>query len=113
MVIYNKLIPFKGFCAINLCTFIFVREEYREIFKRFKELYKKMLNHESIHSAQQKELLFIFFFIIYLIEYGINLIKYKDTDLAYRNISFEREAYEHEGDYDYLKSRKLFSMWRK
>jgi hypothetical protein len=31
---------------------------------------------------------------------------------AYRGISFEVEAYEHQYDYDYLKSRKRFAQWR-
>jgi len=43
MVIYNKIIPFKGYKAINLFEFIFVRKG-----STFTE---KDLNHEKIHSA--------------------------------------------------------------
>ena len=83
-VIYNNLIPFKGFDAMNLFGVVFARNEY-------KDLDKVVLNHEAIHTAQMKELLYIFFYIIYVIEWLILLFKYGKK--AYRNISFEKEAY--------------------
>lgn len=83
-IIKNKIIPFKGFKAINLFGIIFTRYELSE----------KDIQHELVHTKQMKKLWYIGFYIWYLIEYLINLIKYKDTYLAYRNISFEKEAYE-------------------
>lgn len=67
-----------------------------------------LINHEKIHLRQQIELLVIPFFIIYTFEFLFRLIQYKNWNLAYRNISFEREAYKNEKDLDYLKSR---SFW--
>jgi len=32
---------------------------------------------------------------------------------GYRNISFEKEAYNNDNNLDYLKTRKWFAMWRK
>ena len=104
-VIYNNLIPFKGFDAMNLFGVVFARNEY-------KDLNKIVLNHEAIHTAQMKELLYIPFYILYGIEYLINLIKYRDGDKAYKNISFEREAYRNERQLDYLKGRRHFSQYR-
>ena len=104
-VIYNNLIPFKGFDAMNLFGVVFARNEY-------KDLDKIVLNHEAIHTAQMKELLYIPFYILYGIEYLINLIKYRDGDKAYKNISFEREAYRNERQLDYLKGRRHFSQYR-
>lgn len=104
-VIYNNLIPFKGFEAMNLFGVVFARNEY-------KDLDKVVLNHEAIHTAQMKELLYIPFYILYGIEYLINLIKYRDGDKAYKNISFEREAYRNERQLDYLKGRRHFSQYR-
>jgi len=49
------------------------------------------------------------FFIIYLTEFLLGYFKYKNWHLAYRNISFEREAYANEKDLCYLKQR---SFWR-
>lgn len=64
------------------------------------------LNHEKIHTAQIKELWYVFFYIWYIIEW---LIKLFMKGNAYRNISFEREAYNNEKDLDYLHNRKFFS----
>ena len=49
-IIYNKLIPFKGFIAINLFGIIFARKEYKNC------LYRSVINHENIHTAQMKEM---------------------------------------------------------
>lgn len=65
-------------------------------------------NHERIHAAQQKELLYIPFFLWYVVEWLILLIRYRDSMRAYRGIRFEKEAYRHQDDLDYLKKRKHF-----
>ena len=68
------------------------------------------MNHEKIHIRQQAELLVLFFYIWYVIEYGIRWIQYKHPALAYRNISFEREASMNEDNLDYLRDRKFWSF---
>ena len=103
-IIYNNIIPFKGFTAINLFGILFVRKN--------RTLSVKTINHEKIHTKQMKEVLYIGFYIWYIIEWLIRLIQHRNAKEAYYNISFEREAYANENDLDYLKSRKLFS-WRK
>lgn len=100
-IISNKIIPFKGFKAINLFGFLFVRKEYN--------LSEIDINHEAIHSAQMKELLYVPFYIIYGIEWLIKLCIYRNMDKAYMNISFEREAYFFQGDLDYLNRRKKYA----
>lgn len=104
-IIYNNLIPFKGFEAMNIFGFIFARKEY-------KELSEKIRNHEAIHTAQMKELLYLPFYILYGIEYIINLIKYKDGHTAYKNISFEREAYGHQLEPGYTEMRRHYAQYR-
>ena len=71
-----------------------------------------LLNHETIHLKQQLELLIIPFYLWYGIEFIIRYFQYKSWDLAYRNISFEREAYANEKDFDYLKKRKFCGFWK-
>lgn len=71
---------------------------------------KVFLNHENIHLRQQMELLVIFFFIWYGMEFLIRWFKMGNRHLAYRNISFEREAYTHENDLSYLGKRKMWSF---
>jgi len=69
-----------------------------------------LLNHERIHLCQQAELLILPFYIWYIIEYLIRLIIYKNKQQAYRNISFEREAYANENSMEYLNKRKLWTF---
>ena len=71
-----------------------------------------LVNHERIHLRQQLELFILPFYILYFIEWLIGVIKYKDSHQAYRNISFEREAYQNEENLDYLQERSLFSFFK-
>lgn len=96
MLVRNKLIPFKGFKAISIWPFIFVRKDC--------SFNSTDLNHERIHLKQQLELLLIPFYIIYFIEWIFK---------GYKKISFEKEAYTYEEDLGYLKRRKIFAQWRK
>lgn len=69
-----------------------------------------LINHEKIHLKQQLELLIIPFFVIYVLEFYIRLLQYKSWKMAYRNISFEREAYENEKDLNYIKRRPFWNF---
>ena len=102
-IIYNKFIPFAGFKAINLFGVLFVREGSSAI-------KQKDITHESIHTAQMRELLYVPFYIIYFMEWLYRLCTTKN---AYRSISFEVEAYSNQENSNYLKERKHFAQWRK
>lgn len=93
----------KSIAGITIFPFIIVEKKEIKFDKTF-------INHEMIHIYQQAELLFILFILLYYSEFLIKLFKYKNAQTAYRNISFEREAYFNESDYNYLKTRKLFSF---
>jgi len=71
-----------------------------------------VVNHERIHTAQQRELLFIPFYIFYLIELCVRRLQYHSWHEAYRNISFEREAYTNGHNLSYLSNRKPYSFIR-
>ena len=88
-------------CAITLYPFIIAREEMSE----------DVLNHESIHIAQQKELLVVFFYILYGWDYLRGFVKYKDKSKAYFQIRFEQEAYEHMCTHTYLDTRQSYN-WK-
>ena len=94
MIIKCRLIP-KGYC-VNLFGTFWVRDP--------SWIDKYVINHERIHTAQQRELLFIPFYIVYFIEWLIRLVQYRNWQKAYYNISFEREAYAHGHNLDYLGS---------
>lgn len=98
-IIYNNIIPFKGYKAINLFGIVFARKPLNKIDE----------NHEAIHTAQMKELLYIGFYIWYLIEWLVLLFKHKDFHTAYKNIRFEKEAYDHERDFTYLTYRPKYN----
>jgi hypothetical protein len=68
------------------------------------------LNHEQIHLRQQVEMLVVFFYLWYGIEFLARWIQYGNRHKAYRNISFEREAYQNETNFNYLKTRRLYKF---
>lgn len=111
MIIENNFIPFKGFLAMNLFGIIFARKEAWN--RCDDEKKKRCIRHESIHTKQIIECGFIFFYVIYLLEWLFRLLITWDADKAYRSTSFENEAYKHENDLDYLEHRKPYAMWRK
>ncbi|MFM2047967.1 MAG: hypothetical protein RI955_513 [Bacteroidota bacterium] len=71
---------------------------------------KIFINHERIHFRQQLEMLIIPFYIIYFTEYFVNLWHYRNHVEAYMNICFEREAFEHQQDLNYLQNRKFWTF---
>jgi len=57
-------------------------------------------------------MLVIFFLIWYILEFLIRWIYCFNFTQAYKNISFEVEAYDNENNLDYIQSRKKYS-WLK
>ena len=123
-VIYNSVFPSSRFLALTIWPFVFARKELGEVDK----------NHEFIHGRQQVEVMIVSFFlllfiilisklsffwlllslvsyyVLYCLEYTVRAILYGGFGReAYRNISFEQEAYENESNLLYLGSRRLFA----
>lgn len=102
MIIKCRFIP-KDYC-VNIFGTYWVRDA--------SWIDDKMINHERIHTRQQRELLFIPFYIFYGIEWLIRLVQYRNSQKAYMNISFEREAYGNGDNLEYLPTRRLYSWIR-
>ncbi|MCD9577246.1 hypothetical protein [Flavobacterium soyae] len=102
LIVAKYLIP-KGYRGMAVFPFVIVKYGFDKANAVF-------VNHEKIHLRQQLELLVIPFFIWYFLEYLIRLLQYKNAETAYRNISFEREAYTKETDFNYLKNRSFFQF---
>ena len=100
LIVSKYLIP-KGYRGMAVFPFVLMKYDFDKTNGVF-------VNHEKIHLRQQLELLIIPFFIWYVFEFLFRLIQYKNKDLAYRNISFEREAYSNEKNLNYLKNRSFF-----
>lgn len=111
-LIYNSIIPFKGFAAINIFGLIFVRKEKKEYYENNPYAKSVLLNHESIHTSQYKELLYIFYLPLYLLNYIINVFIYGfKLKTAYKNICFEREAYKFQKDMQYINMKRKHFAW--
>lgn len=124
--IENWMIPFVGYKMMTAWPFLFVRDDLMTPPSDID------FNHEEIHGRQQKEMLVVgavigvflaamncgwwsllacpIYFYWYVLEWIIRLIVtgFSQTK-AYYNISFEQEAYSHEGEMDYYKKRRPFS----
>lgn len=102
VIVAKYLIP-RGFVGITIWPLVLLASEQDKV-------NAVTLAHERIHLRQQIEMLVLPFFIWYVFEYAIRLFQYRDRKIAYRNISFEREAYSHEKSPDYLRSRAFWNF---
>lgn len=99
---YFIVVPQLPAAAMALYPFILIKKkEYRHD--------PVLINHEKIHHRQQLELLIVPFYLIYVVNYLFNLLKYDSHQKAYRQIVLEKEAYVNENDFNYIINRKLFA----
>lgn len=128
--VYNIFLPFKGFKALTVWPFVFIRLEQKHNYTKIDD------NHESIHGVQQLEFLVtimallvilscvgffsfgwvftspLWYFAFYGLEFVVRWAIYDfDSWVAYRNISFEQEAFIFQSDFNYLKTRKPFASF--
>ena len=102
-IVQNKLsnlILAKGYAAVTLWPFIFVRTDVSPS--------DTLIRHENIHGRQQVEMLLILFYLWYVIEWFVRL----PWGNAYRNISFEREASRNQYNPKYLDKRPFWAWTR-
>ena len=98
-VVHIKRFPFMGgFYAINLFGIIFTVQEHNAVEH----------NHEPNHTAHQTQHHFIGFYLWYVLEWLFLLAKYRNGLKAYFHIRFEKEAYNHQDDLDYLSYRQHY-----
>ena len=103
MSIHTKCFPARKFHAITLFPFIFFNGQ---------PLTEREIRHETIHLWQQAVLLVVPFYLLYLIFWVINLLRFYNLDRAYREIPFERSAYRLENRTDITWKDKSFD-WLK
>ena len=77
--------------GITLFPFIIIKKDANSM----------LINHEKIHFRQQIEMLVVFFYLWYIIEFIFK---------GYKGISFEREAYINQNNLSYLKNRRFWSF---
>lgn len=99
-VYFSKVIPFGRFTAINLFARLYVKDtdgtKVKCMISR-PSRYFRLIQHERTHTKQQNNLLGIFFYVWYVIEWFFKIF----TEVkAYKELSFEREARANEKDTD-------------
>ena len=67
---------------------------------------------QAPHTAQMREMGYVGFYLLYLAEWLWRWPRLKDATAAYRAIRFEREAYAHQDELDYLAYRRPFAWTR-
>jgi len=111
--VHNSGLCPRGYDAMSFCVWIFFA-------KHLKYASPRLIQHETIHYRQQCEMLFLFQWLWYLLEFVVRFIMYlpfrnpkainksvfwQIWEKAYYNVSFEREAYANGGVENYLKTR--------
>ena len=100
----NFFLLHPNFGAITLFGHVFTRKSQEELIK-WLDTYsgKRMANHERIHMLQAEAFKtgYFGFYVRYIGEWVRNLFVYGFNMDAYRNISFEREAYMNQEDFNY------------
>lgn len=102
--------------GISLFPFVILRENLllEEDYWRFKR--RRVVNHETIHFEQALEMLVIPFYVWYVVEWTCKAIQgrfkkvttYKTGETAYKRLSFEREAYLNEYNFNYRAERNPY-----
>ena len=109
MILVFKHFFYKNYVGLTLWPFIILKND------ALKEDIV-LINHEKIHLRQQLELLILPFYFLYIFEWLVRSLLYLDMYKAYKNISFEKEAYENETNLNYSFERKAFGfikyLWR-
>ena len=59
-IVYNTWFPFGNYHTLNFFGILFTKR---------KQLLESTITHESIHTAQMKEMLWLFFYLWYGVEY--------------------------------------------
>ncbi len=105
-IVYCSWFPMKGYLAITILRWMIVRKSYAN------KVSPIVVNHENIHYAQERELWYAGFYLLYCLMFIWNFLKMWKWKKAYRAIPFEVEAYANERNLSYLKERKRFA-WKK
>lgn len=101
---FTRWLSFGFANGITLFPFVLIAPTVR--------LSRRLVIHERIHLRQQAELLVVPFYLLYLLEFLVRWFRFRSRYQAYRNISFEREAYSNDTNRYYLQTRPAWN-WRR
>ncbi len=119
MIVKNNILPPKGYNAIAIFPFIFIRKDVK--------ITDRLINHEKIHLKQESVLILISMYVLVpiilylsltwwllLLSYSTFYILYSIFYLiyGYKNNPFEKEAYENDDNLNYLDGINLFAWFK-
>ena len=82
-VVITKHFPFGKFVAINMFARLYLKDKNKSrltLMIRYPNRYFKLIQHERSHTKQQNDLLGIFFYIWYVIEWFFKLFNETNVD---------------------------------
>lgn len=99
LLVNTRRFPPRRFHAITLFPFVFYNGQ---------PLNGREVRHETVHLWQQAALLLVGFYVLYFVFWLIGLLRYRNSDRAYREIPFERSAYILESKSDVSPARQSY-----
>lgn len=118
VIIKNNVLPVKGYAAITIMFLIFIRKEWWLDANRYERA--ETCKHENWHVMQWSHVTLVscilfsvaniwmniawswmfasvlVYYLIYVLSYLFNIIRYRNHSKAYHNIVFEKPAYKHD-----------------
>lgn len=83
------------YAATAIIAWVFVKKKFVDADGSIQPI--RLARHEHIHLAQQREILYLPFFVLYFLEFVVRLVFSFSWSTAYRSISFEQEARAQDG----------------
>jgi cytochrome b561 len=99
LLVNTRRFPPRRFHAITLFPFVFYNGQ---------PLNGREVRHETVHLWQQAALMLVGFYVLYFVFWLIGLLRYRNSDRAYREIPFERSAYILESKSDVSPARQSY-----
>lgn len=120
VIIKNNVLPIKGYAAITIMFLIFIRKEWWLDANRYE--HAQACKHENWHVMQWSHVTLVscilfsianvwlnlpwswmfasvlVYYLIYVLSYLFNIIRYRNHSKAYHNIVFEKPAYKHDAN---------------
>ena len=106
-IVYNTWFPFGNYHTLNFFGILFTKR---------KQLPESTITHESIHTAQMKEMLWLFFYLWYGVEYLLIRLFHKKRHQVYRQDTFEKafqadRRLAHDINYGYIEASKSLAKF--
>lgn len=102
-IVYNTWFPFGSYHTLNFFGILFTK----------RKTVTGVNNHARVDThGSNEEMLWVFFYLWYGVEYLLIRLFHKKQNCAYHDISLEEEAHNNDENPEYLKTRKHYAWWK-